>query len=104
MRFTAVSDLCDPQCYTVAMTPKLPDELNRALDEHHGFLKAEGERGKVIVISMQLFREMMGVGSDEQLAESVKAIEEGLADIEAGRTVPMEQVFRELDEKYGVHR
>lgn len=84
------------------MTPKLTDELDRALDEHHGFLKAEGQKGKVVVMSMQLFREMMGVGSDEQLADSVKAIEEGLADVEAGRTVPMDQVFRELDEKYGV--
>jgi predicted transcriptional regulator len=86
------------------MTPKLSDELSRALDEHHGFLKAEGAAGQVVVMSMQLFREMMGVGSEEQLAESLKAIEEGLADAEAGRTVPMDQVFRELDEKYGVHR
>ena len=84
------------------MTPKLTDELDRALDEHHGFLKAEGQRGKVVVMTMQHFREMMGVGSDEQFAESVKAIEEGLADVKAGRTMPMEQVFRELDEKYGV--
>ncbi|HXY35286.1 MAG TPA: hypothetical protein VEI07_13730 [Planctomycetaceae bacterium] len=85
------------------MTPKLSDELSRALDEHHGFLKAEGTGGKVVVMSMQLFRELMGVGSDEQLAESVKAIEEGLADVEAGRTIPMDQVFRELDEKYDIH-
>jgi predicted transcriptional regulator len=84
------------------MTPKLTDELDRALDEHHGFLKAEGRRGKVIVMSMPLFREMMGVGSDEQLAESMMAVEEGLADVAAGRTEPMDQVFRELDEKYGV--
>src|SRR5579871_6397886 len=85
------------------MTPKLSDELSRALDEHHGFLKAEATAGKVVVMSLELFREMMGVGSDEQLAESVKAIEEGLADVAAGRTVPMDQVFRQLDEKYGVH-
>lgn len=86
------------------MTPKLTDELDQALDEHHGFLKAEGRQGKVIVMSMPLFREMMGIGSDEQLAESVMAIEEGLADVAAGRTVPLDQVFRELDEKYGVQR
>jgi predicted transcriptional regulator len=86
------------------MTPRLPDELDKALDEHHGFLKAEGRQGKVVVMSMPLFREMMGVGSDEQLAESVTAIEEGLADVAAGRTVPMDQIFRELDEKYGVPR
>ena len=81
------------------MTPKLTDELDRALEEHHGFLKAEGKRGKVIVMSMPLFREMMGVGSDERLSGSMKAIEEGLADVAGGRTVPLDQVFRELDEK-----
>ena len=47
------------------MTPKPTDELDQALDEHHGFLKTEGRQGKVIVMSMPLFREMMGVGSDE---------------------------------------
>ncbi len=72
------------------MTPKLTDELDQALDEHHGFLKTEGRQGKVIVMSMPLFREMMGVGSDESLAESVMAIEEGLADVAAGRTVPLD--------------
>jgi predicted transcriptional regulator len=86
------------------MTPKLTDELDQALDEHHGFLKTEGRRGAVVVMSMQMFREMMGVGTDEQFAESVKAIEEGIADVEAGRTVPLDQVFRELDQKYGIQR
>ena len=81
------------------MTPKLPDKLDQALDEHHGFLKTAARQGKVIVMSMPLFREMMGVGSDEQLAESLRTIEEGLADVAAGRTVPLDQVFGELDEK-----
>jgi ribosome-binding protein aMBF1 (putative translation factor) len=86
------------------MRPKLNDELNRALDEHHGFLKVEGQQGDAVVMSMQLFREMLGVGSDEQLAKSVQAIVEALADVEAGRTMPMDDVFRELDEKYGIQR
>jgi hypothetical protein len=90
--------------YTVDMNPRLTDELDRALYEHHGFLKAEGQQGEVVLMSMARFREFMGVGSDAELAESVKAIEEGLADVEAGRTVPLDQVFRELDAKYGLQR
>jgi len=86
------------------MNPRLTDELDRALDEHQGFLKAEGQQGEVVLVSMARFRELMGVGSDTELAESVKAIEEGLADVEAGRTVPLDQVFRELDAKYGLQR
>jgi predicted transcriptional regulator len=82
------------------MSPRLTDELDRALAEHHGFLLAEGRQGKVVLLSMARFRELMGVGSEADLAESIKAIEEGLADVEAGRTVPLDQVFRELDDKY----
>jgi hypothetical protein len=85
------------------MTHKITDELDRALDEHHGFLKAEGQQGNVVLMSMARYRELMGVGSDAELAESIKAIEEGLADVDAGRTVPLDQVFRELDDKYGFH-
>lgn len=89
-------------CYTDAMTPRITDELNQALHQHHGLIEAEGADGKVIVMTMQVYRELMGVGSDEELAASVRAVEEGLADIEAGRTVPMNDVFRELDRKYDV--
>lgn len=85
------------------MTSRSNDEINRALSEHHGFVQAEGADGKVIVMSMQVYREIMGVGTDEEMADSLRAIDEAMAEIEAGRTVPMDQVFRELDEKYGVH-
>lgn len=88
--------------YTSGMKPRLTDELGRALDQHNGFLKAESDQGEVVLMSMARFREMMGVGSDAEFAESVKAIEEGLADVDAGRTVPLDQVFRELDAKYGI--
>jgi len=54
----------------------------------------------VIVMTMQVYREIMGVGSDEELQASVRAIEEGFADIEAGRIQPMEDVFHKLEEKY----
>ncbi len=85
------------------MTPRINEDINRALNERHGFVQAEGTDGKVIVMSMQVYREMMGVGSDEEMADSLNAIEEAMTDIDAGRTVPMDDVFRELDEKYGVH-
>ena len=85
------------------MAPRINHELDQALHDHHGFVEAEGAEGKVIVMSLQVYREMMGVGDDERMAQSLAAIEEGMADVEAGRTKPMEQVFRELDDKYGVH-
>lgn len=78
------------------MTLRLNDDLDQALNQQRGFLQAEGRSGKVYVISTQVYREMMGVGTDEDLAASLKAIEEGLADIDAGRTRPFRQVLNEL--------
>jgi len=78
------------------MTPRLNDELDQALQQHHGFLQAEGCSGKVYVLSTEVYREMMGVGTDEELAKSLKAIKEGLADIDAGRTRPFRDVLDEL--------
>lgn len=85
------------------MTPRITEELNDALHTQHGFVEAEGTDGKVVVMTMQVYRDMMGVGSESDFAESVRAVKEGLADIDAGRTMPMNQVFNELDEKYGIH-
>lgn len=82
------------------MAPRITDELNQALSRHHGLIEAEGADGKVIVMSMQVYQELMGVGSDEEFNASLQAIEEGLADVESGRTISMEDVFRKLDEKY----
>jgi len=92
--------LSTPDCYIDPMTPKITDELNQALHQHHGLVEAEGSDGKVVVMTMQVYRELMGVGSDEELQASVQAIEVGFADVESGHTKPMDQVFRELDEKH----
>ena len=53
---------------------------------------------------METFRDMMGVGSDEELKSSLEAIEQGLADIEGGRTRPMDEFFQEFDVRHGIHR
>ena len=78
------------------MTPKLSDEIRQALEQGQGFLKIEGDAGTCIVMTMQVYRDMMGVGTDEDLAASLKAIEQGHADVEAGRTRPFREVLAEL--------
>jgi hypothetical protein len=84
------------------MTPRINQELDKALHEHHGFVQAEGTDGKVIVMSMQVYRDLMGVGSDEELAASLKAIDQAMADLDAGRGIPLQDARRRLDEKHGV--
>jgi hypothetical protein len=83
---------------------QLTDEQRHAVDQHHGFLEVEGGEATYVVMSMQAFREMMGVGSDAEYRASVTAIRQGLADVEAGRTRPIADFFEDLDRKYGVPR
>lgn len=80
--------------------PHLTQEQEQALQEKHGFVQG----GTYVLMTMNVFRDMMGVGTDEEMTASLQALEEGIADVEAGRTLPQDQVFRELDQKYGVHR
>jgi hypothetical protein len=84
------------------MSMRLTDEQQHAVDQHQGFLEVEGASAAYVVMSMQVFREMMGVGSEAEYQGSLAAIREGLADVEAGRTRPMADFFRDLDRKHGV--
>lgn len=77
--------------------PQLTDEQRQALDQHHGLLQVDEEGRKYILMSMEVYRELMGVGTDAELQSSLKALETGLADIEAGRTRPFRDVLAELD-------
>ena len=79
--------------------PDLTTEQQQALKQSHGFVQG----ASYVLMTVDLYREMMGVGSEDEMQKSVAAIEEGLQDVEAGRTRSMDAVFQELDDKYGVH-
>jgi hypothetical protein len=79
------------------MTPKLTNDIEQAVEQNHGFMQVDGQRTSYVVMSIDAYREMMGVGSNDELAVSLKAIEEGLADIDASRTRPFRDVLAELD-------
>ena len=81
------------------MTPKLSDDQRQALQSTAGKLvevQDDQTQQTYVLMSIELFREMMGVGTDEEMAASLEAIEEGLADVEAGRTRPFRDVLAEL--------
>lgn len=83
------------------MKPELTETQRQAVDQHHGFLEVEGGGTTYVVMSMQVYREMMGVGSEAEYQASLAAVREGLADVEAGRTRPMGEFFDELDHRQG---
>ncbi len=81
------------------MTPKLSDDQRHALQSTTGKLVEvhdDQTRQTYVLMSIDLFREMMGVGSNEDMAASLQAIEEGIADVDAGRTRPFRDVLTEL--------
>jgi hypothetical protein len=80
--------------------PELTIQQEEALASNHGFVHGPS----YVLMSIDVYREIMGVGSDAELAESLAAIDEGMADIHAGRTLSLEEAVRRLNEKYGVHR
>jgi PHD/YefM family antitoxin component YafN of YafNO toxin-antitoxin module len=86
------------------MTTRLTEDQRQAVDQHHGFLEVEGGGAAYVVMSMQVFREMMGIGSEASYQASLAAIREGLADVEAGRTQPIDDFFQDLTRKHDVPR
>ena len=81
------------------MTPKLSNDLQQAVQQNHGFTEAEADGAKFVVMSMEFYRDLMGIGTDEQLAASLAAVDRGIEDVKAGRTRPFRDVIAELDSK-----
>jgi hypothetical protein len=72
--------------------PVLTSEQQAALQARRGFVQGSS----YVLMSIDVYREMLGVGDDEEFAASIKAVEEGLADVAAGRTRPYREVLAEL--------
>ena len=84
------------------MKPHLTDEQRQAVDSHHGFVELEAGGTSYVLMSSDVFRQLMGVGSEAEYQASLAAVEEGLADVEAGRTRPMNEFFQEFDRRHGL--
>ena len=85
-------------CYHVNMKLKLTDELQQALEQGQGIVQASS----FVVLSIDVFREMMGVGTDEEMAASVAALKKSMEEARAGKTRPMTDALDDLGRKYEV--
>lgn len=84
--------------------PELSNDIEQAVEQNHGCVQVGGQRASYVVMSVEVYRKMTGVGTDEELQASLAAVEQGIADVEAGRTRPMNDFFQELDARHGLHR
>ncbi len=76
------------------MKPELTHDQKQALNQGHGFVSGPS----YVLMTTDMYREMMGVGSDEEMNASLQAIQRGLADVDAGRTRPYQDVLADLDD------
>ena len=60
-----------------------------------------GHEGEHVVMTMAVFRDMMGVGSDEEYGKSVDALKISLAQSAAGQTMSLEEAADKLAQKHG---
>ena len=74
--------------------PELTPELQRALDESGGMIRGSS----YVLMTVEQYERLRDM--DDEL-ETIRAIEEGLADIDAGRTISLEDFKREFEAKYG---
>lgn len=80
------------------MKPELTDDQRQALQDGHGCVV----RTSYVLMSKDVFRQTMGIADENELAASLEAIKEAMKDLEAGRTISLEEAKSRLDAKYGL--
>lgn len=86
------------------MTPKLTEEQRRAVDTHERCVEVEDAQGKCVLMSIEVFRDVMGVGTDREFQESVAALRRGYDELQTGKTRPVKDALDDLGKRYGVSR
>ena len=76
----------------MSLKSELTKDQQKALEENDGFI----EGFSYVIMTKDVYRQTMGIGTDEELAASIKAIEQGLADVEAGRVRPFQEFISEM--------
>ena len=83
-------------------SPHLPPEIEAAVAAHNGGpVSVTGQQGEHVVMSLAIFRDMMGVGNDEDFARSVAELRISFAQAEAGETLLLDEIRKNLADKYG---
>ena len=73
-----------------------PDEQSHL--QEHGVI----EHGEFVVMSSQVYRDILGISTDEDLADSVNKTKQGLREIRAGKGVSAEQFVTDFKNRHGI--
>ncbi|HEX4073438.1 MAG TPA: hypothetical protein VHX68_19815 [Planctomycetaceae bacterium] len=86
------------------MTPRLTEEQRQAVDAHEGCVEVEDSLGQCVLMSIEVFRDVMGVGTDREFQESVAALRRSYEQVQEGRTRPVKDALDDLGKRNGLSR
>jgi hypothetical protein len=86
------------------MTPRLTDELRQAVESHDGCVEVEDASGKCVLMSITVFRELMGVGNDREFQESVAALRQSYEQFQNRQTRSLTDALDDLGKRHGLSR
>ncbi len=78
-------------------------EIQKFVEDQHGG-PAHLTGTNVVVMSTDVYREIMGVGTDAELQASLQGIRAGWNAVQQGRTRPFREALNELGRKYELPR
>jgi hypothetical protein len=81
-------------------TYPLAPAFENLLSQHGGPLSINGTHGNYVVMRSDVYEQMLGL-SEPAEAEILAAVQRGLADLDAGRTVSLEEAMKELRSRHG---
>jgi len=82
-----------------ASQPPIAPETEALLQQHGGPLVVPGEQGRYVVMRSDVYDAMLGISTDDE-AETIASVRRGLADLEAGKTRDLDDVFDDLERRY----
>jgi hypothetical protein len=71
-------------------------ETEALLQGHNGPLAILGQQGEYVLMRVDVYVAMLGLNENDE-AETLASVRRGIADLEAGRTRDLDEVFDELD-------
>ena len=77
----------------------LSPQVEASLQTNGGPLEVTGQQGQYIVMRLDVYNALLGLGDDDE-AETLASARRGLADVDAGRTQSIDQVFARLQSRY----
>lgn len=80
------------------MKPELTEQQRQMLDENDGVFLGNS----FVIMSLDMYRETMGVRSDEELALSVAALKKSMEEARSGDTRLLKDALDDLSHKYEV--